>query len=91
MNQYCRYCAYALDYNGEETEFLCEIKDEFFPASKAKHINRCKDFDFNPSDIFRTLPNGSFAQYQPRAPYKPKYQKIVESGQTELNVCLLEK
>ena len=84
MNQYCRYCAYALDYNGKKTEFLCEIKDQFFKADKAKRLNKCKDFDFNPSDIFRTLPNGSFAQYQPRAAYKPRVVQAKEAGQISL-------
>lgn len=74
MNQYCRYCVHAFDYNGEETDFICEAKalcgndgaGKFYPASKAKRINKCKHFLYNENDIFRTMPNGDFVQYKPR-------------------------
>ncbi len=89
MKQYCRYCANALDYNGECEDFLCEADapcgnngcGRFYPASKAKRLNRCKHFVFNPNDIFSAAPDGSFRQYQPRGPYKPRAEQIKESGQ----------
>lgn len=86
MNQYCRYCVYALDYNGEATDFICEADapcgnngaGQFYLASKAKRINKCKNFAFNSNDIFRTMPNGDFAQYQPR-------DKITKKDKSEIS------
>lgn len=80
MKQYCRYCAHALDYNGEETDFICEAKapcgsngaGRFYSADKAKRTNRCKHFEFNENDIFRTNNDGTFVTYKPRSKYKPK-------------------
>lgn len=47
-NQYCRYCANALDYNGECTDFICTAKalcgdngaGRFYKAIKAKRPNK---------------------------------------------------
>lgn len=49
-NQYCRYCANTLDYNGECTDFICTAKapcgddgaGRFYKAVKAKRPNKCK-------------------------------------------------
>ena len=74
MNQYCRYCANALDYNGEATDFICEADAPcggdgagiMYPASKAKRINKCRYFVFNELDIFGQLEDGSFKKYHPQ-------------------------
>lgn len=75
MKQYCRYCANALDYNGEAYDFLCVAEAEcgkngagcFYPAAKAKRVNKCKYFIFNPLDVFYTT-------YGERE-YKPREKK----------------
>lgn len=62
MKQYCRYCANALDYNGEAEDFLCNAEapcgnngaGKFYPAAKAKRPNKCEYFSFNPMDVFYT-------------------------------------
>ena len=78
MNQYCRYCANAFDYNGEGTDFLCEADapcgnngaGRFYDASKAKRPNKCKHFDFRNADIFRYDEKGNCAEYKPYGPVK---------------------
>lgn len=78
MNQYCRYCANAFDYNGEGTDFLCEADapcgnngaGRFYNASKAKRLNKCKHFDFSNADIFRCDEKGNCAEYKPYGPVK---------------------
>ena len=62
MNQYCRYCANALDYNGDATDFVCTAKakcgnngaGQFYNAAKAKRPNKCKYYELNPLDVFYT-------------------------------------
>lgn len=62
MKQYCRYCANALDYNGEAEDFLCSANAKcgdygagrFYKAEKAKRVNRCRYFKYNPLDVFYT-------------------------------------
>jgi hypothetical protein len=74
MNQYCRYCANALDYNGEGEEFLCEADapcgnngaGHFYPTAKAKRANHCKYFSFNEIDIFSLSRGSDMIRYQPR-------------------------
>lgn len=75
IKQYCRYCNNALDYNGEATDFLCETDNRFYPASKAKRINKCKNFEFNENDIFRYDADGNFATYKPRDKYAKRQPK----------------
>ena len=83
MKQYCRYCANALDYNGEGTEFLCNANapcgnngaGRFYDADKAKRRNKCKYFEFNSIDIFSYGENGYTREYKPRDKKKPK-QKL---------------
>lgn len=39
-NQYCRYCANALDYNGECTDFICRVlgRDKPYKTKNGKYI-----------------------------------------------------
>jgi hypothetical protein len=75
MKQYCRYCFYAVDYNGEAEDFICTANapcgangsGRMYPASKAKRVNRCKSFEFNSLDVF-------YATYGERC-YKPREDK----------------
>lgn len=84
MKQYCRYCANAIDYNGEATDFICEADahcgnngaGKMYSASKAKRPNKCKNFNFNEMDVFGANPDGSFKTYHPR-----HLREKVESGQ----------
>lgn len=85
MNQYCRYCCHALDYNGEGVDFICEAAapcgnngaGKFYSVDKAKRINKCKHFIFNENDIFRYDANGNFAIYKPRDDYKVRERGTV--------------
>lgn len=73
MKQYCRYCANALDYNGEAVDYLCCANAEcggftagrFYKADKAKRVNNCKYFSYNPLDVFYTTYGER--EYKPRA------------------------
>lgn len=84
MKQYCRYCSWAIDYNGEAQDFICTAKAEcgnngagrFYPASKAKRINKCKHFEFCPTDVFYTTYGER--EYKPRGDYKPRTKKKFE-------------
>ena len=88
MKQYCRYCVHAIDY---DSLLVCVAKapcgkngcGHMYSMEKAKRLNRCMSFEFNPNDLLSSNPDGSFRQYQPREPYKPKREKIAESGQIE--------
>lgn len=90
MKQYCRYCANAIDY---DDMLVCEAEapcgnngsGKVYSMVKAKRLNRCKSFEFNPNDLLSCDPDGSFRQYKPRAPYKPRAEQIAESGQILLN------
>ena len=74
MIQYCRYCAYAFDYNGEGDDFLCNAKAPcggngsgvFYDAKKAKRPNKCQHFEFCPNDVFSLDENGEYREYKPR-------------------------
>lgn len=78
MKQYCRYCANAIDYNGEATDFICTAKascgndgaGKFYSAAKARKPNKCKHFDFNPLDVFYTTYGER--EYKPRAESKTR-------------------
>lgn len=88
MKQYCRYCANALDYNGEATDFVCMAKapcgnngaGQFYKANKAKRPNKCRHFEFNPMDVFYTTYGER--EYKPRQPptltvEKPEQMKLL--------------
>ena len=87
-NQYCRYCANALDYNGECTDFICTEKapcgcdgaGRFYKAAKAKRPNKCKYFEFLNADIFRQDENGNFAEYKSRKVVKSDYEQMKMGG-----------
>lgn len=79
MNQYCRYCWNAFDYNGEGTDFICEANapcggngsGRFYKAAKAKRLNRCPYYDHRGTDIFRVDVDGEPVPYRPREPAEP--------------------
>ena len=86
MKQYCRYCVYALDYDGAlicTTEAPCgnNGSGKMYNISKAKTLNKCKWFEFNPNDLLRQNPDGSFMQYKPK---KPKYTQEIDAGQISI-------
>lgn len=89
MKQYCRYCANALDYDGM---LICEADapcgkngaGRGYDMGKAKRLNKCKSFEFNPNDLLGQNPDGSFRQYQPRKAYKSKTQQALEVGQMSI-------
>lgn len=80
MRQYCRYCAYALDYNGEGDDFVCLAHapcgangaGQMYDASKAKRPNKCKHYEHNGLDIFSMDENGNFRPYKPRTQSREK-------------------
>ena len=84
MKQYCRYCANAIDYNGEGKDFICLAKAEcgnngagrFYTAEKAKKVNRCKWFRFNPLDVFYTT--YGYREYKPHGMHKRRQQRTNE-------------
>ena len=83
MKQYCRYCVYALDY---DDSLICEAKapcgnngaGASYDMRKAKQLNKCKSFEFNPNDLLRQNADGSFQQYQPKAKHENKYDNKSE-------------
>ena len=89
MKQYCRYCANAIDYDGM---LICEAKapcgnngaGRGYNIDKAKWLNKCKHFEFNPNDLLGQNADGSFRQYQPRKEYKSKAQRALERGQIDI-------
>jgi hypothetical protein len=89
MKQYCRYCANALDYDGM---MICEAKapcgkngaGRGYNIEKAKRLNKCKHFEFNPNDLLGQTPGGGFRQYKPRGEYKSKVQQAKEMGQISM-------
>ena len=84
MNQYCRYCNFAFDYNGEAKDFLCvadapcgdDGTGRFYPAAKAKKINKCRYYEHNGFDIFRTDKDGNPIAYNPKEPAECDYDMI---------------
>lgn len=82
MNQYCRYCANCC-ITENESIIWCEVKMEIYSASKAKRLNKCKDFDFNPNDVFGQNEDGTFKQYNPREKYR-KHDKAEELEQIQI-------
>lgn len=47
MKQYCRYCAYC-----SFGDFVyCSKQKRVISESKAKNVNKCKDFKFNEIDV----------------------------------------
>lgn len=56
MKQYCRYCAYCI--YGDHV--WCEQHEKTMSEETAKKVNTCKDFEFNPIDVF------THNKYKPR-------------------------
>lgn len=81
MKKYCRYCANAIDYNGEAEDFVCTADapcgnngaGRMYPAKRAKRINHCKYFEFNSLDVFYT----TYGEHH----YKPKMFSPGGSGE----------
>lgn len=81
MKQYCRYCANAVLIG--DLEFYCEIKQKEYRESKGKRLNKCRDFEFNPLDLYS--PGYTFREYKPRGDYK-KRNKSIELEQVEMSI-----
>lgn len=80
MNQYCRYCCFSCITDCEDI-FWCSEHMKTYPASKAKRINKCKDFQFNSYDLFGMDESGNFREYKPR----DKYNKTkIDDGFVEM-------
>lgn len=71
MKQYCRYCEHA--YCVEEDVMWCEITKSTSSKKQACRENKCKDFEFNPMDVFNL-----------NKIYKPKEKKEKEFIKTKL-------
>ena len=77
MKQYCRYCMFAIDYDGS---LICQANapcgkngsGKCYDIEKAKRMNKCKHFEFNSNDLLGALENGNFRQYKPREAYESK-------------------
>lgn len=87
MKQYCRYCTWACDYNGEATDFICTAPapcgnnevGKFYDAAKAKRPNKCKHFDYVPMDVFYTTYGER--EYKPRDEYRKRKAEIEAAGE----------
>ena len=71
MKQYCRYCSHANCV--EEDVMWCEITKSTSTKKQACRVNKCKDFEFNPMDVFNL-----------NKIYKPKEKKEKEFIKTKL-------
>lgn len=93
MKQYCRYCENATPCDGN---FVCEANapcgnngcGREYPEEKAKRLNHCKAFEFNPNDLLREDEHGNFRQYHPRGAYRSRAEKQAESGQISFEEAL---
>lgn len=89
MKQYCRYCANAIDY---DSTLICEAKapcgndgaGRGYDMEKAKRLNKCKHFEFNPNDLLGQTSDGRFRQYKPHKAHKNKVQQAKEVGQISI-------
>ena len=61
MIQYCRYCNHLVTGNG----IYCDELKKTMSEVRAKHVNQCNSFEFNPLDAF-----GLDKTYNPREPKK---------------------
>jgi hypothetical protein len=89
MTQYCRYCFYAVNY---EDTLICMAKapcgnngaGHQYPLEKAKRVNHCRSFEFNPLDLLSDNPDGSFREYKPRGPLVTKAERMKREGQINM-------
>lgn len=87
MLQYCRYCANAIDYNGEGEDFICLAKapcgndgaGRMYDAKKARRVNKCKHFEFNELDVFFTSKGERV--YKPNKTASRRLQSLVGASQ----------
>lgn len=96
MKQYCRYCANAVDYNGEATDFICTADapcgnngaGAFYPAAIAKRVNKCKHFVYNSIDVFYTT--YGMRAYKPRtkSPAQTSASNFEQLQITDVNSCV---
>lgn len=78
MKQYCRYCAKCVQV--DEDICHCEHLTATFEGAKARRVNKCKDFVFNPIDVFDLE-----RKYKPRGEYQPREKKSkVADGQLSM-------
>ena len=81
MKQYCRYCCNAIDYMDV---LVCRAdapcgnngSGATHPMEKAKRLNHCKHFEFNPNDLLGCDADGNFRQYKPREAKPPSELKL---------------
>ena len=69
MKQYCRYCS-RCSYGDV---CYCDAKRKTMSEEAAKKPNNCKDFDFNPLDVF-----------DPEKEYKPREKPNAHAEQLKL-------
>lgn len=85
MNQYCRYCMNAIDY---DDMLICKAEapcgkygsGKSYSMEKAKRLNKCKHFDFNPNDLLWQNEDGTFRQYKPRIEHEKNIPGQLELG-----------
>ena len=76
MKQYCRYCSNCCC--GDIC--YCCVKKQTMSDEKAKRVNHCKDFEFNPLDVFGGFDkDGNPLTYHPRK-NKPKTKADYDEG-----------
>jgi len=74
MRQYCRYCTYL----SVGDRIYCWNKGKFLKKSTAISTNKCKLFDLNPIDAFRSNDKG----YTPRVKKKIAPDECAEKQMT---------
>lgn len=68
MNQYCRYCTYAVLV--DENMIYCTEKKTTRGGDKIKRINHCKSFDLNELDVFDIGKTYKPREPKPESPYE---------------------
>lgn len=63
MKQYCRYCSHI--HHTETYSMYCDAKGKRKSEASCKTVNKCKDFCFNPLDVF---------DFELKKTYKPRYK-----------------
>jgi len=86
MKQYCRYCCLASEY---DDALVCTANapcgnsgcGKLYDMQKAKRLNKCAYFEFNPNDLLRQDEHGNFMQYKPNT-----QKKIKDLGLFQLSI-----
>ena len=77
MNQYCRYCNHC--HYGDFC--YCDVKKRTMSDKKAQRVNRCKDFEFNPLDVFCPYDeDGKPNYYKPQKHTKKERNEIIDNN-----------